>query len=64
MATHFKETRQMLLNDFADRAEECLRLAQRMTSPHDRDLLVEIARAWYGIAHDNAEVAGLVKRPN
>jgi hypothetical protein len=54
----------MLLNDFADRAEECLKLAQRTTSPDDRDLLLEIARAWYGMAHDKAEVAGLVKRPN
>jgi hypothetical protein len=54
----------MLLHDFADRAEECLRLAQRTTSPHDRALLLEIARAWYGMAHDKAEVAGLVKRPN
>lgn len=54
----------MLLHDFADRAEECMRLAERTNSPHDRDLLLEIARAWYGIAHDKADVTGLVKRPN
>ena len=54
----------MLLHDFADRAEDCMRLAQRPTSPHDREPLLKIARAWYGIADEKAEVAGRVKRPN
>jgi hypothetical protein len=40
----------MLVHDFSDRAEECVRLAQQTTSPHDRELFIEMARAWYGLA--------------
>lgn len=54
----------MPLEYFSDRAEECLRLAQRTTSPHDRGFLLEMARAWYGIAQDEAEAADPVKRPH
>jgi hypothetical protein len=39
----------MLLYDFSDRAEEYMRLAQLTHSPHDRELFVELARAWYGV---------------
>lgn len=39
----------MLLNDFSERAEEFIRLAQLTRSPHDRELFVELARACYGV---------------
>lgn len=39
----------MLLHDFSERAEEYIRLAQLAQSPHDRELFVELARAWYGV---------------
>ena len=39
----------MLLQDFSERAEEYIRLAQRTASPHDRELFTELARAWYGV---------------
>jgi hypothetical protein len=42
----------MLLDDFSDRAEECMRLANRATSEHDRKLFTEMANAWYGMMDD------------
>jgi len=50
----------MLLHDFADRAEECLRLAEVSPSSHDRELFVELARAWYGI---DDEIPQMVTAP-
>jgi hypothetical protein len=35
----------MLLQEFSERAAECIRLAERARSEHDRDLFVELARA-------------------
>ena len=46
----------MLLHDFDERAEEFLRLAQRATSPHDRELFIELARAWYGVIESRLPV--------
>jgi hypothetical protein len=43
----------MLLYDFSDRAEECIRMAERATSPHDRDFLIELACAWYGMHEED-----------
>jgi len=45
----------MLLHDFSDRAEECLKLAQRANSANDRELFLEMARAWYGLEEDRME---------
>ncbi|HEY7666153.1 MAG TPA: hypothetical protein VH934_23790 [Xanthobacteraceae bacterium] len=42
----------MLFEHFSNRAEECVRVAQRTTSPRDRELLLEMARAWCGMARD------------
>ena len=39
-----------LIYDFSDRAEECVRLAQRTTSAHDWELFMGLAWAWYGMA--------------
>jgi hypothetical protein len=39
----------MLISDFSARAEECLQLSKRAGSPHDRELFLEMARAWYGL---------------
>ena len=42
-----------MIYDFSDRAEECLKLAQCATSPHDRELFMDLARAWYGMADED-----------
>jgi len=47
----------MLLHDFHDRAEEYLRLAERATSEHDRELFIELARAWYGAIEPSSPIA-------
>jgi hypothetical protein len=47
----------MSLEDFGDRAEECMELARRAGSQHDRDLLIEMARAWYGMAEKPAQIS-------
>jgi hypothetical protein len=39
----------MLLQKFSERAAECISLAQRATSEHDRDFFIELARAWCGV---------------
>ena len=39
----------MLLQEFSERAAECIRLAERARSQHDRDLFIELARAWCGV---------------
>ena len=41
-----------MLQDFSDRAEEFIRLAQRSRSIRDRDLFIELARACYGVEED------------
>lgn len=38
----------MLLQEFSERAAECLHMAERARSEHDRALLIELARAWCG----------------
>jgi hypothetical protein len=39
----------MLLQEFSERAAECIRFAERANSDHDRDLFIELARAWCGV---------------
>ena len=39
----------MLLQEFSERAAECIRLAERARSEHDRDLFIGLARAWCGV---------------
>jgi hypothetical protein len=39
----------MLLQEFSERAAECIRMAERAKSEHDRDLFIELARAWCGV---------------
>ena len=36
----------MLIQDFGERAAECVRLAERAHSEHDLELFIEMARAW------------------
>jgi hypothetical protein len=43
----------MLLQEFSERAAECVHLAERAGSEHDRALFIELARAWCGL--DEAE---------
>jgi hypothetical protein len=38
----------MLLLEFSERAAECVHMAARAKSEHDRALLIELARAWCG----------------
>ena len=49
----------MLLDYFSDRAQECVRLAKKTTSDHDRDLFLTLARAFYGIVQAEAAPATL-----
>ncbi|HWF96067.1 MAG TPA: hypothetical protein VG291_14005 [Xanthobacteraceae bacterium] len=39
----------MFLQEFSERAAECIRVAERAKSEHDRDLFIELARAWCGV---------------
>jgi hypothetical protein len=45
----------MLLRDFGERAEECLRLAAAAATRHDRDFLVALAQAWCGVTEEEPE---------
>jgi hypothetical protein len=36
--------------DFEHRADECMRLAQRAGTLHDREFLIDMAMAWLGLA--------------
>jgi hypothetical protein len=51
---------QMLLQEFSERAAECIRMAARATSDHDRDIFIELARAWCGLTK---EAPGTDTRP-
>jgi hypothetical protein len=42
----------MLLQEFTERAAECIQLAERARSEHDRDLFIELARAWCGVTEE------------
>jgi hypothetical protein len=46
----------MLLQEFSERAAECIRLAERARSEHDRDLFIELARAWCGVTTETPKV--------
>jgi hypothetical protein len=35
---------------YRERAEHCLRLAEKMLQPENKAALIEIARAWYSLA--------------
>jgi hypothetical protein len=39
----------MMLQEFSERAAECIRMAERAKSDQDRDLFIELARAWCGV---------------
>ena len=42
----------MLLQNFSERAVECVRLAARSRSKHDRALFMAMARAWRGMSNE------------
>jgi hypothetical protein len=42
----------MLLREFSERAAECIQLAERARSNHDRDFFIELARAWCGVTEE------------
>jgi hypothetical protein len=44
-----------MLQEFSRRAEECLALCERAWSSHDRQLFLEMARAWYGLDKEEDE---------
>jgi hypothetical protein len=50
----------MLLREFSERAAECIRMAEQARSDHDRDLFIELARAWCGV---NEETPKTESRP-
>jgi hypothetical protein len=39
----------MLLQEFSERAAECVHLAEQAKSERDREFFIELARAWCGI---------------
>ncbi len=45
----------MLIQDFSERAAEYLRLAQQARSEHDRELFIELARAWCGVTEEKPD---------
>jgi len=47
----------MLLQEFSQRAAECVHLAELAKSDRDREFFIELGRAWCGIAA-TAEHAG------
>jgi hypothetical protein len=42
----------MLIREFSERAAECIRMAERSRSDHDRDLFITLARAWCGVTEE------------
>jgi hypothetical protein len=44
----------MFLEEFGERARECIRLSERAGSAHDRGLFLALARAWYGVDTPNS----------
>ncbi len=54
-----------LIYDFSNRAEECMRLAERAHTSHDKQFFVDLARAWYGVAEaDVPQAAPQPSRPH
>lgn len=45
----------MLLNDFGNRARECLVFARHAHSSHDRELFIAMARAWCGVGKESQD---------
>jgi hypothetical protein len=46
--------------DFQRRARESVQFAQWAGTPHDRDLFLEMARAWRGLADVSEDEQGVV----
>ncbi len=47
----------MFLEEFGERARECIRLSERAGSAHDRGLFLALARAWYGVDTPSSAVS-------
>jgi hypothetical protein len=45
----------MLIQEFSERAAECITYAQRAKSDHDRQFFIEMARAWCGVTEQKPE---------
>jgi hypothetical protein len=54
----------MLIHDFSERAAECVKLAERARTEHDRELFITMARAWCGINEDVHDDDGRPARPH
>jgi hypothetical protein len=54
----------VLIQDFSERAAECVRLAERARSEHDRELFIAMARAWCGINEDGHSNDARPARPH
>jgi hypothetical protein len=42
----------MLLQEFSERAAECVQLAERAKSERDREFFIELGRAWCGVMEE------------
>jgi len=54
----------MFIQDFGDRAAECVKLAERARSEHDRELFTEMARAWCGLYEERPEDSKVTRKPH
>ena len=54
----------MLIRDFSERAAECVRLAERAHSEHDRELFIEMARAWCGLYEERPRGSEAIRKPH
>jgi len=43
----------MLIQNFGARAQECIAMAERAKSEHDRELFIAMARAWCGVGEEH-----------
>lgn len=54
----------MVIQDFSERAAECVKLAERARSEHDRELFTEMARAWCGLYEKRSEDSKATRKPH
>ena len=54
----------MLIQDFGERAVECVKLAERAHSEHDRELFIEMARAWCGLYQEKSQGSEPIREPH
>jgi hypothetical protein len=54
----------MLIQDFGERAVECVKLAERAHLERDRQLFIEMARAWCGLYEERPRSSQPTRKPH